>query len=158
MEEEAPPAAALVSLCRDCQQPLEDDGKVRKKKRARRCKRCNNASIVKRRKEDPVNLIQHRLYNMMSRNFPGAPAELHSRKITKRVLERWDSRSVISGTADFSKLCIACYRKLDEGVFPEENDLVVVTSDEAHELSRLDKDLRLAKFPIDVRFKINQVQ
>lgn len=149
-----------VELCRDCEQPLVDDGKVRKKKRARRCKKCSNASVVKRRKENPNTLIQHRLYNMMSRNFPGAPPELHSRETAIRVMNRWNSRSVISGNTDFSKLCITCYRELDKETneMPEENDFVITTSDEAHELSRLDKELRLAKFPPDVLFKINQMQ
>jgi hypothetical protein len=137
---------------------LEDDGKVRKKNRARRCKRCHNLTVVKRRKEDPVKLLKHRLYNMMHRSHPGANPALHSRDLVERVLARWDSRSVISGVTDPSELCIISYRKLNPGELPEENDFVIVTSKEAQELAKLDRDVRPARFGIDVLFKINQRQ
>jgi hypothetical protein len=67
------------------------------KKRARkgkRCKKCANAVIVKRRHKDP--LLQHRLFSI---------------KTVREVWERCEKKSVISGETNPQYLCISYKHK-----------------------------------------------
>jgi len=154
---EAKRARDEEELCSTCNNPVADDGKKRVKHRKRRCKNCRNEAVVTQRKNDPVKLVLHRLYNMLRRCYPdGAARALYSREVVARVLARWNSRSVIGGSTDINQLCIISYRKMENGAIPEENDLVVVTSDESHQIAKLDAALRLAKFPPEVQLRLNE--
>lgn len=133
--------------CSACQTPLPDDGKTRKRNRERKCKECNTAAAMKRRKEDPVRLLAHR-FNNSCRRVGAMDHDLWSMKTVKWVMDRWNGKSVLSDESNPELLCIVSYFDT-ESVPIQKEHLVLVTSREAQSLARA-KDRRL-RFPEEVR-------
>lgn len=133
--------------CCTCHAPLPDDGRTRKRNRERRCKACNAAAAIKRRKEDPVRLLCHRL-NGACRRLGITDPHMWAPQTVKRAMERWGNRSVLSGESKPELLCLVSY--WDTNAVPlKPEHLVLVTSREAQSLAR-DKE-RTARFPAHVK-------
>jgi hypothetical protein len=148
------PTERDYSKCSSCNRDLPSDGKVRKKRRPRKCNSCKNQNRVKQRREDVVSMFRHRLRNMLSRQCPNAPHTLYSNESITRIMDRWERKSVLDGTSTAGDLCIICYKKLGEGEVPTENDMIIVTSRQAQALAKLDADVRLSKIPDEVRARL----
>lgn len=131
-----------MSKCYVCGALLEDDGKVRRRQCARRCRRCKNASLLARRRADPVLLLQHRFYNSVQRHWPDADPALWS---VETVREVCGGKSVLSQEDDTNLLCVSWVRKR-----AAKEELVLVTTKEAQSLAHMDEAKRVAQFPENV--------
>lgn len=135
------------SQCISCNGALPDDGKTRKRNRARKCKGCNLSAALKRRKEDPVRLLSHR-FNNSCRRMGVTDPQVWSPKTVKWVMDRWNGKSVLSDESDPQLLCLVSY--FDTAVVPlKKNHLLLVSSREAQSLAR--KKDRTQHFPQNVR-------
>lgn len=144
--------------CSNCNQLLEDDGIPRKRKKMRKCDRCTRAIRARRRKETPCSLLRSKWYCATSKKYPLISPDLRLMDTVEFVWNRWEGKSVISGIANASLLCITPYKLFDSGRDITRNDLVLVTSAEAQMLAKIsDQNVRIAKFPPEVRAKINNV-
>lgn len=139
-----------MSFCWECgEQSVKDDGddvKPKRKSRGRRCKKCKNAAVVKRRHKDPCALLQHRLYNTWRKLWPEA-TELWTIETIRMVWERCDKKSLISGETNPDLLCISYQHKpRDKKDPPTIDDLVVITTKEAQVLAHCNLWDRVTKF------------
>lgn len=127
----------------------------RKKHRRRMCKQCLESNRQEREQEDPLRRIEGRLRSSFSSKKIKVPRDVVLSKLVKRVCDRWERKSVLSGETDMSKLCITGYKRLEEGVMPDENNLILVTSAESIALARYKtEEGRLSKFSLEVKGKI----
>jgi hypothetical protein len=144
--------------CFKCHAALEDteEWRVRKRKRARQCNACSNAEALKRRKDDPIQMLRHRWYNVCAHRWPNADPSLWSIEMVKHVYERWEQKSVLSGESNVAHLCISYYRKHAGAQPPTENELVLLSGREAQSLAK--KKDREGAFPARVRELIEPVR
>ncbi len=146
-----------ILKCSRCATNLPDDGKERKRARRRMCDTCKLEAERKRRKESPQAVLRSRWYSATYRKNPNIRAELRSLAAVELVYNRWEGKSVISGNANPKKLCITWYKTFDRDEDITLNDLVLVTSDESQALAKIkDQNLRVSRFPPEVRAKIDQ--
>ena len=138
--------------CSACQGTLPDDGKTRKRNRPRKCKACNTAAAMARRKEDPVRLLCHRLNNACRRLGITDP-QMWSPQTVRRVWERWGGKSVLSDEGNPELLCIVSYWDTDRVPLCVEH-LVLVTSREAQSLARTAD--RRGRFPEHVQRAVEE--
>lgn len=140
--------------CTLCKKNLPVDDKPRKRApRPRRCNTCRNQEALRRRSADPIALLSHRWRTNSTKHWPGIGKYLYKKPAVRRVWERWERKSVISGETDWNLLCIVPYAKHDKEDPPDINDLVVVTTKEAQNMGKLKGDDRAAKFPQVIRDK-----
>ena len=128
---------------------------VKQKKFKRLCKKCLDEKRVKRNKSDPIRLIESRFRTALSAKKIKVPTGVDVGELVRRVCKRWENKSVLSDETDMTKLCITGYERIQPGVMPDENNLVLVTSAESITLSRYKTDeARRGKFPLEVTGKI----
>lgn len=133
--------------CYECNDILLDDGKIRQRHCARKCKECRVRHALVQRKEDPIRLLAHR-FNNACRRHGVTDAKLWSSTTIRYVIARWGGKCVISGETDFNLLCIVSYWNMRDGDVKVDH-LVLVTSHFALSISRaLD---RQAAFPESIR-------
>lgn len=145
-----------MSFCWECGEEVEEEKKegedvalkkTKHKARGRRCKKCKNAAVVKRRHNNPCASLQHRLYNTFHRMWPNASSELWSMNTVRMVWERCEKKSVISGETNPQHLCISYKHKPSEKDEPPTiDDLVVMTTKEAQILAHCKSWDRITKF------------
>lgn len=135
--------------CYECKEELPKDGRMRKRNRPRKCKACNMQAAMKRRKEDPMRLLAHRLNNSMRRVYPDAnDIDIWSLENVKHVFERFGGKSVISNEANPEYLCLFPYFKPTPDCPPTRETLVLVTSREAQSIAHSKtQEERNARFP-----------
>lgn len=138
-----------MDACSVCAKPHDQPHK-----RPRRCKACSAATVVKRRRDDPVKLLQHRWYNSCRKSSWIRNATLWSPATVQYVYQRWEKRSIISGTCEPEDLRIVPYHGKDHGV-PKTQELVLVTAREAQVLSKKTGTTRASYFPPEVAQRIN---
>ena len=128
---------------------------MRKKKRKKMCKSCSSERRSQKNKNEPIRLVEARFRSALHNKKIKVPANVDIGDMVKRICERWENKSVLSGKGDLSTLCITGYRRFKECQMPSENDLVLVTASESISLSRYQSDeYRMGKFPPMVRAKI----
>jgi len=144
-----------MSFCWDCGTALavieeeeeEEEGNKKRTRKGKRCKKCANAAVVKRRHANPCALLQHRLYNTFRKTWPNADPSLWSIETVKEVWERCEQKSVISGETNHKNLCISYKRRpANKEEAPLLEDLVVITTKEAQALAHYSHEKRLEKF------------
>lgn len=138
-----------AQLCKKCNDPLVDDGQVRKKKRPRTCGKCRAAQRISARHTDPIKMLFHRWQTAAHKRWPSIDRNLLTMDAVKRVWEQCGQKSVISGETDVKHLCISCYGIVSPMVPTSiEDDLVIVTSLEAQRISKAKSaEVQKAMFP-----------
>lgn len=138
-----------TQLCKKCQDPLVDDGQVRKKKRPRTCGKCKAAQRISDRHADPIKTLFHRWQTSAHKRWPSIDRALLTMDAVRRVWEQCEQKSVISGETNVKHLCISCYGIVSPMVPASiETDLVIVTSLEAQRISKAKSaEVQKAMFP-----------
>lgn len=131
--------------CSQCNAELPNDGKTRKRVRPRMCKQCTATATLKRRKSDHIQLLAHRWQNTIKRHWPTASPSMWCRATVQYVWDKCNGKSVLSDTSDPLFLCIASKVKIKD-VPPTIDDLIIITSQEALSLARVNNERRLAIF------------
>lgn len=115
------------------------------------CTSCASKKVVACRRSKPHSLLAHRFYNALRNQGIKCPT-LTCSKTVKRILERCNHRSVISGECDVNRLCIHPFYRNRQ---PEEWHCVVVTQTEARSLSHLRSEQAVMfRFPRPLRRKM----
>lgn len=141
-----------MATCSECNGNLPADGKTRKRQRPRRCKACSNQAALQRRHNDPIARIQHKLQNNLKKHYANVPSNLCSRETVEYVYNKWDKKCVISGETDPANLCVVpAFRAAN---LPTRDQLVLLSIRQAMSLARHNREKRLAKFPDEVKEKL----
>jgi len=144
------------ATCSQCSAELPDDGKTRKRNRTRRCRKCNGEAAVKRRKEDPVKLLSHRLNNSLRRLYTDPPPSLWAPATVASIILRCNYQSVVSGETNMDLLCVFSFFK-DTTRVPRPEHFVIVTSREAQSIAKCKtQEERSARFPQHIRDQMEQ--
>jgi hypothetical protein len=138
----------MSHCCYVCDDVLADDCKKRVRVCPRKCAGCKADAVYKRLKTDPVAKIQRRLYNALRKVDGDVESTIWSRETVDYVLRRWERKSAISGDDDLADLTITPYKK---GIVDSRDDLVLVTSKEAHRMGRMNPHRRRMQFPQHVQ-------
>lgn len=150
VEEEQEGLRQITFSCYECK--AEIGTFARKKKRRMLCQECRGEKRKERNGENPMRVLTQRLRSSLSAKRIKVPNTVDLDDLTRRVYNRWEKKSVLSGETDVSKLCITGFKRLQEGQMPDENELVLVTSAEAIALARhKTQDGRMGRFSLEVK-------
>lgn len=161
-------------ICRVCR----GDGPFYESSRANLCKDCSRRAAKARRLQSPESLLAYRWYNSQRRRLGKAQKWIKEDKhAVRRVLERCNYRSVISGADDVELLCIVPYfRKsaemttaddqhasledmstdIDMHIQKQEWNYVLVTQGEARKLTHLRSEKAAqACFPLAIQIQMD---
>ncbi len=139
-------------VCSNCEAELPADNHERKRKRPKKCQRCNNKAATARRHKDPALMLQNRWRTTVNRHF-GKQDHLTTLEAVTFVYNACDKKSCMSGETNPDLLCISPCTFTD-GVIPTLDSLVILTSKEAQAIGKLRGAARLAAFPQEVQDKM----
>lgn len=122
-------------VCYKSLPPREEESiKVHRK---RQCKKCIQKASRERAQKEPIKSLHTKLSSSQYKR-PTLPKKEISKETVKMVYERCGKKCVLSGERDHRLLCISSKSGDSKNI----DDLVLISTKEAHRISRFEKEER----------------
>ncbi len=134
-----------IDVCKNCHGALPPRQQPIVRKRTRRCQKCVSLAAAVERKNDPIKGLQNKLRAYLSKRKV-VHSKLTTRESIEKLYNRFEKKSVISGETNAELLTFTTRKAFLDGYEPPFDDFLLVTSLEAHTLSKAkDREIKLAE-------------